>query len=564
MFQHHPLDANGKLLRRFYEPLTLLRVLDPTRGAQRPDLILDRGLEEQSKLWRNFLDQLAFLCDSEKGGDTVAAVAAQKTAENTIFWVASNSKSRSEAHEHLCWVLARLNEICAANLSTVHLEREITWRCINFSLSRIKTYTNWLMQAIREAKRNMNPDANTEDATVWNELEHLENLKCDPHQLCSFAHSLRRHGMMDVLYRRHVVHSHRGVWSDMRHYIGRLGMWTKAIRILILGTKTFPQRIENSHVEVIGPHGSADLPNKLHITDLHGVVSRVVPADQFALLAELKQALADANAVVQIWERFRDDYSNIRPRPHAELLVLEHFYSNELEFVANDKYIGCSKPSCYCCHMYMQCHPGGFPPRPCHGNLWINWAPPIPLPLAARKTKRTTARPQEHHTFKLLQKMLVCIRRDLQEQILSRKPKRSKLPDSTTGMSSVLFETDSILGSTVRNFVQSNESHQSDRSINPESAAMVNIDSDAIADGISNSSPKSDSDDIEDRTFDMEKIIAEQGQGGRDEKKKNPNGKDAQSESDTDIENEDDEDNEDNVGVLLFKGRKRYFVQARH
>ena len=43
MFQQHPLDVNGKLVRRFYEPLVLLGVLDPTHGAQRPDLITDRG-----------------------------------------------------------------------------------------------------------------------------------------------------------------------------------------------------------------------------------------------------------------------------------------------------------------------------------------------------------------------------------------------------------------------------------------------------------------------------------------------------------------------------------------
>ncbi len=78
MFQNHSLNANGKLLRRFYEPLVLLRVLDPTRGAHRPDLITDRGLDEKSKLWRNYVDQLSFVCDSDKGGDTVTAVAAQQ------------------------------------------------------------------------------------------------------------------------------------------------------------------------------------------------------------------------------------------------------------------------------------------------------------------------------------------------------------------------------------------------------------------------------------------------------------------------------------------------------
>ena len=162
MFQQHPLDVNGKLLRRFYEPLTLLGLLDPTRGSQRPDLLLDRGLEEQAKLWRNFLDQLAFLCDAEKGGDTVTAVAVQKKVDNSIFWVASNSKSRIAARKHLEWVLAKLDEICASNSSTTYLEHEIISRCIDFSHSRIKTYTTWLMSTFQKAKCNMDPQANTE------------------------------------------------------------------------------------------------------------------------------------------------------------------------------------------------------------------------------------------------------------------------------------------------------------------------------------------------------------------------------------------------------------------
>jgi hypothetical protein len=72
--------------------------------------------------------------------------------------------------------------------------------------------------------------------------------------------------------------------------------------------------------------------------------------------------------VAQIEIRFREDHANNKPRPHAELLVLDHY------------------------------------------------------------------------TSQMLQKMLFSIRQDLQDQILSRRPKRKRLPDSTTGISSVIYE----------------------------------------------------------------------------------------------------------------------------
>ncbi|PMD30803.1 hypothetical protein L207DRAFT_612083 [Hyaloscypha variabilis F] len=58
-----------------------------------------------------------------------------------------------------------------------------------------------------------------------------------------------------------------------------------------------------------------------------------------------------------------------RPRVHAELILLDLFWSQNLEFVENDKYIGCSKPACYCCYHYITVHPGRFVPPACHNNL---------------------------------------------------------------------------------------------------------------------------------------------------------------------------------------------------
>ncbi|EXJ59248.1 hypothetical protein A1O7_06680 [Cladophialophora yegresii CBS 114405] len=447
MPRHIQPDANGKLLRRFYEPLVLLGALDPTRGAHRPDLTSDLGLDKQSKWWRNFLDQLAFLCDFEKGGDTVTAIAVEKRVDRPIFWLASNSNSRNKARDHVCWILGRLNDVHTVGRSDDERECEVLFRCIEFSRARIRTYIGWLIQALKRAKKSMKGSRTPEDTLIMAEFDQLETLESDPHQLCAYAHGLRKHRFMEVLSQRHTIHSQRGIWSDIRHYIGRLGLWHKAIRILVSGTRMFPQYIEGAQVMVIAPNGSAALPYFDASTDMADVVGRLVPSYQPSLAQELTIALAELDAIAGIEGKFRDDYKSIRPRPHAELLVLEHFHFQNLDFVADEKYIGCSKPSCYCCNLYMQCHPGGFIPRACHGNLWINWAPPIPLPSIELGAGRPKVRPQQHHTFGILQNMLLRIRLDLQDQILSRRPRRARLPDSTTGMSSVPLDTDQLLAS---------------------------------------------------------------------------------------------------------------------
>ncbi len=166
MFQDHGLNANGKLLRRFYEPLILLSVLDPTRGAHRPDLITDRGLQGREKLWRNFLDQLSFLCDAKKGGDTVTAIAAQRTVDHTVLWLASNSNARNRAKHHVEWILSQLKRLYDADLEEIErVENELTARCVEFSSSRIRTYLGFLLSDIKRS-RTPNLTAGSEGAYV--------------------------------------------------------------------------------------------------------------------------------------------------------------------------------------------------------------------------------------------------------------------------------------------------------------------------------------------------------------------------------------------------------------
>lgn len=52
--------------------------------------------------------------------------------------------------------------------------------------------------------------------------------------------------------------------------------------------------------------------------------------------------------------------TSITTRVHGELLVLDYFSRKKLEFVDDDKYIGCSKPACYFCYKWISLHHGGF------------------------------------------------------------------------------------------------------------------------------------------------------------------------------------------------------------
>jgi len=161
MFQDHSENgANGKLLRRFYEPLILLSVIDPTRGANQLDMSSDHDLQGQRKLWRDFLDQLSFLCDAKKGGDTVTAIAVQRTFEHPIMWLASNSSTRNstirvKAKIHVEWILSQLEGLNEAGTATVDfIENEIILRCIQFSSSRVDTYISFLLKNIKKAQQS--------------------------------------------------------------------------------------------------------------------------------------------------------------------------------------------------------------------------------------------------------------------------------------------------------------------------------------------------------------------------------------------------------------------------
>ena len=277
------------------------------------------------------------------------------------------------------------------------------------------------------------------DAQLLEDLQKLEALPENHIELCSLAYSFRNSTLLETLNQRHLRSgTTASMWSNLRHYIGRLGSWSRASKVLLRAAKLFPNLLHDFRVEYLVSPPPIAAPSADAKTNLDNALGRMIPKAENQLLHDVREAV-NTFTVMDISADFIAKYTdgNFKPRIHAELLLLEHFYHRNLRFIENDRYIGCSKPSCYCCDLYMKCHPGDIVTRACHGNLWINWRAPIP-PVDNDEQARK-------HTAKMLNEMVKTVRRDAIGQLLSKQPRRRRVPDSTTGISPSILELTSIL-----------------------------------------------------------------------------------------------------------------------
>jgi hypothetical protein len=144
------LDPQKRQLSRFYEPLILLHTLGSTRGehtcAALP--IQDDVSHRPTKdVRRKFLTELAYMCDYDKGGDTVTAIGLESTPQRCVFWVASNSCPKGKIVPFLESLLASLKHKSAT--TATQGSEEIAEECIKFATPRVKKYKSHLNPLLR-------------------------------------------------------------------------------------------------------------------------------------------------------------------------------------------------------------------------------------------------------------------------------------------------------------------------------------------------------------------------------------------------------------------------------
>jgi hypothetical protein len=221
-------------------------------------------------------------------------------------------------------------------------------------------------------------------------------------------------------------------FAELRHYIGRLAYHAKCVRVLISAARRIPALFLEPRIETVEQSPSLiPLPPVRGTVNLDAIANRMIKDDP-QLLAEIQARLRQLNQSFDIAKVLQEEHANkyIKPCVHAELNLLEHFYANRdhIEPFDNDKFIGCSKPACYCCFLYIRAHPGNFVEPATHQKIYVNWMPPTSIP-GVQEPQSELAK----HERVMLNNMVVGIRARAIEQIQSQTGRRKKHFDSTTG-----------------------------------------------------------------------------------------------------------------------------------
>nr|POE48929.1 hypothetical protein CFP56_39026 [Quercus suber] len=252
--------------------------------------------------------------------------------------------------------------------------------------------------------------------------------------ICHSAHHFRSLPSYALLQRRTINQQDRNVWSFIHHYVGRLSSWLRVTRRLMWAAKTYPHFIQCYRVDSIDLHNKFGRDLSRAKDEYENALSHVCEQVHESWLRPAK--------IVQIssyssFHHVRESRPHrCTPFVHAELIMLEWFYLHDRHFVKDDRYIGCSKPSCYCCELYMLYHPLKLVERPCHGNIWVQWRPPFSI------SPHQVLKPS--HSSKTVQRMIDRLDHEVRVQQWHGFRPGGRMLDSTTGLSDSLHRLESL------------------------------------------------------------------------------------------------------------------------
>ena len=147
-------NKRNKILHRFYEPLVLLHVLDKIQGDHVPrqrDESSPPDHASRTELRRRFLESLAYVCDHEKGGDTMTAIFVSSAP--LTYHVATN-KPLPETNKVVPFLDSLLTQLRTVAASTTEQERCVLERCVAFSEKRITTYWQSLRNSLIKCRES--------------------------------------------------------------------------------------------------------------------------------------------------------------------------------------------------------------------------------------------------------------------------------------------------------------------------------------------------------------------------------------------------------------------------
>lgn len=219
-------------------------------------------------------------------------------------------------------------------------------------------------------------------------------------------------------------------FETIRHLVGRLNHTLKATKVLVSASSRLPDLFEDFLIILERSPSKSQSPLRFKVPTLDGIVGRMVSGPNEIEKYRIALSDFDRKFELSLSEKLQSQYlsPNWRPRVHAELILLDLFWTKDLKFVDDDRYIGCSKPACYCCFQYIKAHPGRFVIPACHNNNYMNWRPPD----IRGANNETLIKSREN----IINEMVKNIRAEALFQIIERKGPNKWRPDSLTEITS--------------------------------------------------------------------------------------------------------------------------------
>jgi len=208
------------------------------------------------------------------------------------------------------------------------------------------------------------------DDVLLSWLKDLSTATNSPSTICQLCYDSRGSSNYTIVRRRATPGQPCAQrYENIGHLIGRLNHTLKAIKVLIEAKSRLAYLFDGFEIKRARSSHSSPPPLLERNPSLMEIAGRL--SGDFEEIETLRCNLEELDRLHQPFPKLREECQKKtwRPRVHAELILLDLFWSQNLEFVENDKYIGCSKPACYCCYHYITVHPGRFVPPACHNNL---------------------------------------------------------------------------------------------------------------------------------------------------------------------------------------------------
>ncbi|CVL12437.1 uncharacterized protein FPRN_03643 [Fusarium proliferatum] len=398
------LDKYQRLIARLYEAMVLLWIEQPIQG---PQVTVKHDNISLTASRRRLTTGLAHYCDWDKGGRATTSIGIEDSEESSVFWVASNqgfdqSFEQGEftlAHRtptFLRQTLQRLQDVTREpDPSVGWLAEQVNNLARSFAafaaprirkeaslLSRMATLCIGHLSGSVTRRGNV-ADTEARSLKLWlQRFQYREVLGA--YDICMSAYISRNDPQMDTLLRlsqEALVDEGSEMLAtasyNARHFVGRLADHIRVSKQLVEDALRVRQVLDVFRVSEVPAPSGAQPPEIDSHTNLDSILGRMI-SNGDEDFSYLQKDLSRFKNHVGLEDRVKEQFLKLQSNPpivHCEVQVLEHFHRNGLRFTDDDRFIGTSKFSCFCCKLYYRHHPSRPVEPDAHEQIYLNWGP---------------------------------------------------------------------------------------------------------------------------------------------------------------------------------------------